>query len=167
MPTVKFFRFSADAVIPFKGTVGSAGMDLSSAEQVTLPARGTVMVSTELGVEIPPGFYGWVTSRSGLARKGISVEGGIIDSDYRGCIWIILYNHTDSDVVVKKRQRVAQMIVQPFCHPMTIVEKTLSELTETVRGAGGFGSTGSGEVDELPIVETSSNPGQWYKWATE
>ncbi len=164
MPTVKFFRFSDAAVLPFKGTVGSAGMDLSSAEDATIPARGTLMVSTELGVELPEGYYGWVTSRSGLARKGLVVEAGIIDSDYRGCIWIILYNHTDSDILIHKRQRVAQMIVQPFCHPMTIEEKLLADVHETLRGTGGFGSTGSGLETDLPIVETVASPEKWHKW---
>jgi dUTP pyrophosphatase len=159
MPTVRFFRFSDTAVMPFRGTVGSAGMDLSCAEEATVPARGTFMVSTELGVEIPEGFYGWVTSRSGLARKGLVVEAGIIDSDYRGCIWIILYNHTDSDMEVRKGQRIAQMIVQPFCHPMTIEEKLLADVHETLRGTGGFGSTGS----DLPIVETKA--GKWVTWS--
>lgn len=134
------------------------------------------MVSTELGAEIPPGFWGLICSRSGLARNGVVSEGGVIDSDYRGCIWIILYNHTDKDYLVRKRQRIAQLIVQPYMHPMEIKECTISDATETKRGDGGFGSTGSGISDSSGIPpcdwlfksdSESDSVKDWVKWLEE
>ncbi len=141
MSTITFFPFSDEAVLPFRGSAGAAGVDLSAAYETTVPARGHVMVSTELGVELESGWYGWLTSRSGLAKKGIVVESGIIDSDYRGCIYVVLYNHTDKDFHIRRGNRCAQLIVQPHLVANVVIGKP-EDASTTDRGTNGFGSTG-------------------------
>jgi len=158
MEHVTFFPFTSNATIPTRGSAHSAGLDLSCAEERIIPAGRCGVVTTDLGVELPLGTYGWVTSRSGLAAKGIVVQGGIIDSDYRGDIRIILYNQTDTDFVVRKYDRVAQMIVQSFKFPLAIFSADPKEMGKTQRGTNGFGSTGLQEARKVqtePDIEDS------------
>lgn len=141
-----------DAVLPSRGTPGSAGLDLSSVEEVVVPSRGGVVpVRTGLAVSVPVDAYGRVAPRSGLAmRHGIDVAAGVVDSDYRGEVVVLLMNHhPHADYVVRKGDRVAQLILERI-HVLTpVLVATLEELTEgpdvngdRARGAGGFGSTG-------------------------
>ncbi len=123
-------------------TQNSAGIDLQTTEDVTLPAGKWALLPTGLSMEIPPNFMGMVCPRSGLAAKyGITVLNapGIIDADYRGEIKVILINQSNEDYSFKKGDRIAQLIFTPA------LQGHLSEvdvLTTTDRGAGGFGSTG-------------------------
>jgi len=117
-----------------------AGYDIHSSESTVIKAGSRGVVKTNLKVEIPEGTYGMLASRSGLAFKfGITAFGGIIDSNYRGEIGVLLFNHSDVDFEVKKGMKVCQMILNVFTKPSV---EYVDKLSETDRGAKGFGSTG-------------------------
>lgn len=98
------------------------------------------MVPTDLSIAIPEGTYARIAPRSGLAWKNsIDVLAGVVDADYRGPVGVILFNHSDTDFEVKAGDRVAQLIIEVIMKP-EVVE--VEDLDSTVRGAGGFGSTG-------------------------
>ncbi|XP_026761474.1 deoxyuridine 5'-triphosphate nucleotidohydrolase [Galleria mellonella] len=140
-PTLKFSRISDNAFTPTKGSEKAAGLDMKSAYDCVVPARGKALVKTDLQIELPPGCYGRVAPRSGLALKNcIDVGAGVIDEDYRGNIGVVLFNHSDEDFHVKKGDRIAQLICEKIFYP-TVIE--VKNLTETKRGEGGFGSTGT------------------------
>jgi dUTP pyrophosphatase len=128
--------------LPTYATTGAAGMDVVSAEDVTLPSMGRHAVATGLALAIPEGFEVQVRPRSGLALKhGITLPNtpGTIDSDYRGELKVILLNQGTETFEIKRGDRIAQLILAPVqIGRMVEVE----ELDETVRGANGFGSTG-------------------------
>jgi dUTP pyrophosphatase len=128
--------------LPCYATVGAAGMDVLSAEDVIIEASGRHAVATGLSVAIPPGYEIQVRPRSGLALKhGISVPNtpGTIDSDYRGELKVILINHGPEPFPIHRGDRIAQLVLAP----VTSAEwDEVAELDETERGAGGFGSTG-------------------------
>ncbi|KAJ0172265.1 hypothetical protein K1T71_012238 [Dendrolimus kikuchii] len=139
--TLKFTRLSEHAFPPHKGSDKAAGFDLKSAYDYAVPARGKELVKTDLQIEVPSGCYGRVAPRSGLAVKNfIDVGAGVIDMDYRGNVGVVLFNHSDTDFVVKKGDRIAQLICEKICYP-TLVE--VPKLSETERGEDGFGSTGT------------------------
>eukprot|EP01117_Protostelium_nocturnum_P008416 TRINITY_DN3007_c0_g1_i1.p1 TRINITY_DN3007_c0_g1~~TRINITY_DN3007_c0_g1_i1.p1 ORF type:complete len:149 (-),score=60.43 TRINITY_DN3007_c0_g1_i1:82-528(-) len=137
---LKVKKLSADAVIPTRGTAFAAGYDLSSAHECVVPARGKALVKTDLAIAIPEFCYGRVAPRSSLAWKNsLDTGAGVIDSDYRGNVGVILFNHSDQDYQVAKGERVAQLILERIYTP-SVVE--VESLDETVRGEGGYGSTG-------------------------
>ena len=140
--TVNIKKLDERATIPTYGTEYSAGADLYSIEAVTVEPHKTVLVHTGLALEIPEGYAGLIFARSGLAcKRGLAPANkvGVIDADYRGEIMVALHNHTESPVSIDAGERVAQLAIMPFLK----AEFELSdELSDTVRGAGGFGSTG-------------------------
>mgnify|MGYP003386127022 CR=1 FL=1 len=116
------------------------GFDLSSAYDATIPARGKALVKTDIAIAIPESTYARVAPRSGLAHKhSIDVGAGVIDYDYRGNVGVILFNFSDVDFEIKRGDRIAQLVLERISMA-NVVEVT--ELNETDRGAGGFGSTG-------------------------
>ena len=130
--------------VPRYKTVGASGMDLMAfiKEPIKLPPRNSCMVPTGLSVAFSDKYEIQIRPRSGLAAKNnISVLNtpGTIDSDYRGEIKIILFNHGDNEFVINNKDRVAQMILTPV-HKMELEE--VKNLPDTMRGKGGFGSTG-------------------------
>nr|AAW51453.1 deoxyuridine triphosphatase [Paramecium bursaria Chlorella virus SH6A] len=128
------------ATTPMRGSEGAAGYDISSVEDVVIPAMGRVAVSTGLSIRVPDGTYGRIAPRSGLAYKyGIDVLAGVIDSDYRGELKAILYNSGERDYIIKTGDRIAQLILEKIETPDVAV---VIELEDTIRGGGGFGSTG-------------------------
>jgi dUTP pyrophosphatase len=134
-------KLSENATIPKRGSDGAAGYDLYSAEQSVVPARGKALVKTDISIAIPEGTYARIAPRSGLAWKhSIDTGAGVVDYDYRGAVGVILFNFSDKDFEVKKGDRVAQMILERIATP-PIME--VDELSDTKRGAGGFGSTGT------------------------
>lgn len=140
---IKIKRLKNGAVIPTRGSEYAAGSDLYSAENdLYIEDRQTVMIGTGIAMEIPEGYVGLVYARSGLAcKEGLAPANkvGVIDSDYRGEIKVALYNQSGEKKLVKKGERIAQIVIAPFLTP----EFTeVSELDETDRGEGGFGSTG-------------------------
>ena len=135
-------KLREDAVLPTFGSEYAAGADLYAAEEVTIAAGETRLVPTGLAMEIPVGYGGFVFARSGLATKrGLAPANkvGVIDADYRGEIFVALHNHGKEDQTVALGERVAQMVVMPF---LAAEYFETDELSDTVRGAGGFGSTG-------------------------
>lgn len=119
---VKFSKMTADAIVPYKSTPGAAGLDLFSAETLTIPARSTAVVGTALRVSMPRNCYGRIAPRyKTSARHSIDVGAGVVDSDYRGELKIVLFNHGDAEFVVKKHARVAQIIFEKIIQP-TVVE---------------------------------------------
>lgn len=141
---LKLKRLRSSARIPANATPGSAGYDLCADldSPVTIPARRMVKIPTGLAMAIEPGYAGFVFARSGLGIKHGIVPAncvGVIDSDYRGEVIVGLYNHTDEPFVVEPGDRIAQLVLLPV-HTPEIAECT--ELGETSRGEGGFGSTG-------------------------
>jgi dUTP pyrophosphatase len=146
---IKFILTSENASIPEKGTQFSAGFDLSSSEECVIPARSRKAVKTNVKVELPENTYGRIASRSGLSfRCGIEVGAGVIDEDYRNELMVILHNHSDEEFMVKKNDRIAQLIVESIVHPITYVQDLTGETQiynkciRQLRGLGGFGSTG-------------------------
>lgn len=122
----------------------AAGMDLRAAEDAILPPGGRALVATGFAIALPHGFEAQVRPRSGLAAKhGVTVLNtpGTIDADYRGEIKVILINHGAEAFAIKRGDRIAQMIVAPVAH-VRLAEA--ASLSDTARGAGGFGSTGRG-----------------------
>ncbi|CDO57344.1 hypothetical protein DV451_000053 [Geotrichum candidum] len=132
---------SATARAPTRGSASAAGYDLYASQATVLPARGRALVPTDISIALPGAHtYGRVAPRSGLALKhGIDTGAGVIDADYRGPVGVILFNHSDADFEVNIGDRVAQLIIETIVTPEVAV---VEELDATVRGAGGFGSTG-------------------------
>ena len=125
------------------GPQEDAGLDLYSVEEVTLPPGVWAGVGTGLAIEIPPGFEGQVRPRSGLARKfGITLlnSPGTVDPGYRGEIRVLMVNHGAEPYTVRVGDRIAQLVIGTYTAVKWNVQK---ELTASVRGGGGFGSTGS------------------------
>lgn len=144
---LKFKRIDelmSDIPLPSYQTEGAAGMDIRAAltEDFLIPRGGFGAIPTNLQVEIPQGFEIQVRPRSGLAFKngiGILNAPGTIDEDYRGEIKVILFNFGDEDFVIKRGDRIAQLILGKVYRAK--IEEANS-LSDTARGAGGFGSTG-------------------------
>ena len=132
-----------DLPLPTYETAGSAGMDLRAAESITLKPGARHLVPTGLSIALPHGFEAQVRPRSGLAVKhGVTVlnSPGTIDSDYRGEVKVILINLGEDDFVIRRGDRIGQMIVAPVVQAGWI---EVDSLDETERGVGGFGSTGA------------------------
>lgn len=138
---IQVVHLSANAKTPVRCSELAAGFDLYSAQDVTVPARGHAIIPTDLQIAVPPGTYGRIASRSGLAAIfGVTVGGGVIDADYRGNVRVILFNHTDQDYLACKGDRIAQLI----CERILATDITLCQtLDNTARGEAGFGSTGT------------------------
>jgi dUTP pyrophosphatase len=135
-------RLSDDALMPTRGSDGAVGYDLYSTEDAIVPCQaGRALVGTGIALVLPPGVYGRVAPRSGLAAKHcIGVGAGVIDPDYTGEVKVILFNHGENDFEVKKGDRIAQLILEK-CEVPPIGE-IINLVKETERGSGGFGSTG-------------------------
>ena len=142
---LKIKRIHPDAVLPRRATAGSAGMDLCAwlAEPLTVAPGERVLVPTGIAVGLPsPETVALIYARSGLAvRHGLTLSNcvGVIDSDYTGEIQVGLINQSAEPYTIQPGERIAQVVIAPVLLP-TVTE--VAELTETARGAGGFGSTG-------------------------
>ena len=150
--TVNIQRLDHGAGLPLPAyaTADSAGVDLPAAipgERI-LPPGGRELVPTGFSIALPRGYEAQVRPRSGLAlRAGVTVlnSPGTIDADYRGEIGVILINFGSEPFVIRRGERIAQLVVSPVTHAELI---EMSEVTETARGAGGFGSTGKSGAKE-------------------
>ena len=144
LPVVRVLKVHPRIELPRCQSEGACGFDLRAFlnSDVNIPPMGRVKIPTGLKMEIPAGYEGQVRPRSGLALKsGLTVlnSPGTIDSDYRGEIEIVLINLGEMDVIIKDRQRIAQLVIAPVCRAQI---KEAFELGESARGGGGFGSTG-------------------------
>ncbi|HSE16143.1 MAG TPA: dUTP diphosphatase [Pyrinomonadaceae bacterium] len=137
---LRFKQLDPRAVLPERGSALAAGLDVCGIEDVEIRPKHRVMARTGLAVAIPPGFYGRVAPRSGLAAKnGLDVLAGVIDSDYRGEIVCVLYNTSDETINLPAGSKICQLIIEQIITPEAA---WATDLDETARGAGGFGSTG-------------------------
>jgi len=137
---IKIKKTSKDAIIPTQGSDYAAGYDLYSSEEGSIPAECRLLIKTNISICIPEGYYGRIAPRSGLAYKnGIDVMAGVIDSDYRGDVGVILYNTDIKEFEFRKGDRIAQLIIEK-CHKIEWDE--VDNLESTVRSNEGFGSTG-------------------------
>lgn len=146
-------RLHPDASLPVYGSGQAAGMDLHAycpGEEIVLNSGERQLIKSGIAVAIPEGFYGRIAPRSGLAFKnGIDVMAGVIDSDYRGEMGVILINLGNADFKIKHGDRIAQMIIE-IAPQMEVIE--VENLDDTERGAGGFGSTGVGKDKTIRSV---------------
>ena len=147
-PTVPILRLEHGAGLPLPAyeTAGAAGMDLRAAapehEPIVLRSGSRIAVPTGFAFALPAGYEGQVRPRSGLAiRNGVTLVNtpGTIDSDYRGEVKVILINHGEEDFTIRRGDRIAQLVIAPVVHAQWV---EVDSLGETVRGEGGFGSTG-------------------------
>jgi len=136
------------ATMPARGSEHAAGFDLAALEEASVPAGGKSIVKTGLSVATPVGTYGRIAPRSGLAAKRmIHVLAGVVDTDYRGEVGVVLFNHGSEDFKIFPGDRIAQFILEKIA---MLDCKEVESLEDTARGVGGFGSTGVAEK-----VETS------------
>ena len=141
---VKIKKLDERAIIPTYGTEFSAGADLYALTEgaTEIAPHTTALIGTGLAIEIPVGYCGLIFARSGLATKrGLAPANkvGVIDADYRGEIKVALHNHSDKPETVECGERIAQLAIIPF---LKADFESSDELSDTARGAGGFGSTG-------------------------
>jgi dUTP pyrophosphatase len=141
---IKRLPHNPDLPLPQYMSEHAAGMDLYAAVDnlTVIPPGGWKLIPTGLAIALPDGYEAQVRPRSGLALKqGVSILNtpGTVDADYRGEVGVILMNHSDRDLIIKRGDRIAQMIVNKI---EKIQFEEVSELPETERGAGGFGHTG-------------------------
>lgn len=131
------------AFIPTKANPSDAGYDLYAFEETQIPAWESAIVTTKIRISMPPGYYGRIASRSGLATKGIEVGAGVIDNGYRGEILVLLRNLSNITYNAHKGDRIAQLILTPYRTTIVKEVKSLSDLFgSTDRQTGGFGSSG-------------------------
>ena len=136
---LKVTRFHKDAKLPQYGHKGDAGLDVFSVIDVVLEPMQALPVPTGVKIAIPEGHVGLIWDKSGISLNGIHCLAGVIDSGYRGEVKKVMINLSRKPFVIAKGMKIAQMLVQPVIK-MEVVES--DELAETVRGEGGFGSTG-------------------------
>ena len=142
---VRIKKLKPNAAIPTYGSKYAAGADLYACidSAVSIQPGETHLIPTGLAMELPEGYAGLIYARSGLAsKKGLAPANkvGVIDSDYRGEVLVALHNHSTVAAVVEPGERIAQLVITPYV--VGLFEEA-DELSETVRGEGGFGSTGT------------------------
>ncbi len=144
MDTISVKKLDPRAILPTYGTCEAAGADLYACldEDVVIAPGQSVFIPTGLSMEVPKGCAGLVYARSGIAcKRGLAPANkvGVIDSDYRGPVTVVLHNHGTVSQTVTHGERIAQLVITPVLTP---AYQEVSELSDTHRGEGGFGSTG-------------------------
>ncbi len=144
MEKISVKRLRDNAQLPTYGSADAAGADLYACleEIVAIPSGASAFIPTGIALEIPRGYAGLVYARSGLASKrGLAPANkvGVIDSDYRGEVMVVLHNHSAMEQTVSPGERIAQLVITPVVTPGFA---EVAELSDTARGLGGFGSTG-------------------------
>lgn len=144
MSVIRVKKLHPEAILPTYGTEEAAGADLYACLEapVTIQPGQSAFVPTGLALEVPKGCAGLIYARSGMAcKRGLAPANkvGVIDSDYRGEIRVVLLNHGQQEQIVQSGERIAQLIITPVLTP---AYAETEDLTDTDRGAGGFGSTG-------------------------
>lgn len=144
MSQIRVKKLSEKAILPTYGTPYAAGADLYACLEspVTIQPGQTAWISTGIAMEVPEGCAGLIYARSGMAcKRGVAPANkvGVVDSDYRGPITVVLYNHGNEPQTIFHGERIAQMVITPVLTP---AYTEADELTDTVRDVSGFGSTG-------------------------
>lgn len=134
---IKAKKLHPDAIIPRHFLPGDAGLDFHSVEDVVIKPAERHAVATGISLELPPGYVALIWDKSGLAfKKGIKTMGGVIEHTYRGEYKIIVINLGEEDFVIKKGDKIAQMLIQPI---MTVEVEEVQELSDSIRNTHGFG----------------------------
>ena len=139
---MKIKLLSDKAMIPYRGSEEAAGYDLYSIDSVDINPGECKLISTGIAIQLPTGYFGAIFPRSGTAvKRGLRLANcvGVIDSDYRGEVKVPLYNNSQEVQPVEQGERIAQLIILPYA---TVSFEVVDELTDTIRGNGGFNSTG-------------------------
>jgi dUTP pyrophosphatase len=144
MTNVNIKKLNEGAILPTYGSEYAAGADLYACTDgpVVIGAGKSVLIHTGIALELPVGYAGLIYARSGLATKrGLAPANkvGVVDCDYRGEVMVCLHNHSDIDQTIENGERIAQLVITPYITASFI---EVDELSDTVRGEGGFGSTG-------------------------
>ena len=143
---------SADGQLPTRSSPGAAGYDLCSAQETTTPLEEMSTIATDIAVKLPKGTYGRVAPRSGLTVKHhLDVGAGVIDPDYTGNIGVVMFNHGNHDYLVRRGDRIAQLIIEECRTPPV---RAVAVLPTTVRGEQGFGSTDN--TTSLPMSDADT-----------
>ena len=145
MDAIKVKKLNVNAILPTYGSIEAAGADLYACldGDIVIEPGESKFVPTGLSMEVPKGCAGLIYARSGLAsKKGLAPANkvGVVDADYRGEVMVALHNHSSASATVEPKERIAQLVIAPF---LKADFNEVDELTDTVRGAGGFGSTGN------------------------
>lgn len=137
---IKIKKLHPDAIIPKYAHEGDAGMDLFSIEDAEILPGERKLIGTGLSIELPKGYVSLIWDKSGVAYKnGIKTMAGVLEYTYRGEYKILLFNTSSEPFIIKKGQKIAQLLIQPI---ETAEVEVVKDLSETTRGDGGFGSTG-------------------------
>jgi deoxyuridine 5'-triphosphate nucleotidohydrolase len=144
--TVRVKKLISHARLPKRATEGSIGFDITSAHDAKLEPQSITKIHTGLAIQVPEGHYLRIAPKSSMSIKGITVEAGVIDPDYRGEIIVVLRNHNQTPIQIRQGQKAAQLIFEQASTPCMMVT---SELTNTSRDSGGFGSTGQSHYSKL------------------
>ncbi len=139
--TLLIKKLHADAIVPKYALSGDAGMDLFALEETTFLPGERKSVRTGIALAIPANHVGLVWDKSSVPSKfGMHCLAGVLDETYRGEILVVMINHSPAPFTFAKGQKIAQLLIQPIAHPEV---KEVQELDSTIRGSGGFGSTGT------------------------
>ncbi len=130
----------AGALLPVRATPFSAGLDLFSSEEAVVRPNTRRLISTGLSIRLPKDSYGRIAPRSGLSLRGYEIGGGVIDSDYRGIVKVIMINNSNENYIINFGDKIAQLIVERIYNLDPVL---VTELDVTERGEKGFGSTGT------------------------
>lgn len=136
---LKVKKLRLEAKLPTRAHHDDAGLDIYCCEAVTLPPQTTMKIPTGISYELPEGYCGFAWDKSSVGSHGIKTLGGVLDSGYRGELFIPMRNLTDKEYTFEAGHKIAQMVIQKV--ELWEVEES-QELSETIRGEGGFGSTG-------------------------
>lgn len=139
MRVIPVQKLHADATLPTRAHADDAGMDLYALEDIVIPAGAGKMARSGVAIALNLGYVGLIADRSSLAKKGLKTAGGVIDAGYRGEIQVVFWNLSREEIMIRKGDRMAQLLVMSVATP-EISES--QDLGSTTRGSGGFGSTG-------------------------
>lgn len=141
-------------IAPKRATSGSAGYDICSPSDFTIAPNQILTIDTQLAIQLKIGQYGQLVIRSSLARVGLDIMGGVIDSDFTGNIGVVLRNTGKDVVTIRKSQAFVQIITMQHCIEEVVV---VDELMPTLRGAGGFGSTDAKRENYIPRGDATTS----------
>ena len=142
----KIVKRFEDSIVPTRGSKDAAGLDLYAHDPATIKPGETVKIDTGISIELPRGTFGAIFARSGLATKqGLRPSNcvGVVDADYRGAVIVALHNDSNETRDIAKGDRIAQLVVIPYYIPFFEITDNVEDMSETERGANGFGSTGT------------------------
>ena len=141
---VVLVELAEGSTLPARATEGSAGVDLTAAVDFVVEPGRRLLIDTGLKLVISPGSYGQIQGRSGLATKSIDAHPGVVDSDYRGPVKVLLMNRSNDVFIGQKGDRIAQLLILPvITATFKVFRGSVAAIAPTERGSGGFGSTGA------------------------